>query len=512
MAAVLAEFDWRAPDYGPVYAERMERLRRLRSDPSVLAGVREYYRTRPADFIHDWGLTFDPRNVELGLPATVPFLLFPRQRQFIEFIYERWRSREDWLAEKSRDMGVSWLCVAFAVWLFLFHPGSVTGFGSRKEEYVDRIGDPKSLFWKIRKFLELLPVEFQPRGWDPKTCAPFMRVTNPENGASIVGEAGDNIGRGNRTSIYFKDESAFYERPESIDAALSQTSNCKGDVSTPNGAGNPFYRKRKGGKIPVFTFHWRDDPRKAEDIRTYPGGRNWIEHQKATLDAVVVAQEIEINYEASVTDAFIPGELVTAAQALGPDRVEPLGHTKWGLDVARFGDDKSVLTKRRGRVVFKQRLWDQVDTMALAAEVWAEAKLEKPDQIAVDVIGIGAGVFDRLVDLAKGADWPVQIVAVNSSLRVEDGTNYNLRAKIWDEGREWLKDAPVSIPNDPAFKSELCALKYLFRNGLRLIESKEDAKKRGIKSPDRADSFMLTFAAPVVLPTKVDPYMYDVDY
>jgi phage terminase large subunit len=84
-----------------------------------------------------------------------------------------------------------------------------------------------------------------------------MRVLNPENGASIVGEAGDNIGRGNRTSIYFKDESAFYEHADAIDAALSQTSNCKIDVSTPNGAGNAFYRKRHGGKIKVFVFDWR---------------------------------------------------------------------------------------------------------------------------------------------------------------------------------------------------------------------------------------------------------------
>jgi hypothetical protein len=89
-------------------------------------------------------------------------------------------------------------------------------------------------------------------------------------------------------------------------------------------------------------------------------------------------------------------------------------------------------------------------------------------------------------------------VGVNSSLRVEDGVNYNLRALMWDRGREWLKDAPVSLPNHPELKSELCSLKYLYRNGLRLIESKEDAKKRGIKSPDMADALMLTFAEPVV--------------
>jgi phage terminase large subunit len=497
--------DWHHPDYAAVYAERAERLKRLRADPALLASVKAYYADHPADFINDWGMTFDPRNAEVKLPTTVPFLLFPRQREFIEFVRRKWLAREDWLAEKSRDMGVSWLCVGFAVWMFLFHKGTVVGFGSRKEEYVDRIGDPKSLFWKVRQFIELLPVEFRPKGWDAKSCAPFMRITNPENGAAIIGEAGDNIGRGNRTSIYFKDESAFYERPESIDAALSQTSNCKGDVSTPNGAGNPFYKKRKGGKVEVFTFHWKDDPRKGPD---------WYAKQQRELDPVVLAQEVDIDYEASVTDAFIPGALVDAAQAIGPADIEALGLEVWGVDVARFGDDKSVLTKRRGRLVKPQQAWQGIDTMALASEVWAQAKVEKPAQIAVDVIGVGAGVVDRLKDLSSGADWPVQIVGVNTSVRVEDGTNYNLRAKVWEATRDWLKDAPVSLPNDATLKAELCALKYLYRNGLRLIESKDDAKKRGIKSPDFADSLTLTFAEPVRPPSAVtsDFYDYAVDY
>lgn len=481
------EIDWLNPNYEEIYAERARRLEQLRADPAMLAAVKVHYASNPADFINDWGMTFDPRNAEVGRETTVPFTLFPKQREFIDYLYRKWRAREDGLAEKSRDMGVSWLCVGFAVWMFVFHSGTVVGFGSRKEEYVDRLGDPKSLFWKIRNFIGLLPVEFRPVGWDVKAHAPFMRIQNPENGSAIVGEAGDNIGRGNRTSIYFKDESAFYERPDLIDAALSQTSNCKIDVSTPNGVGNPFYRKRKAGRIEVFTFRWQDDPRKNQE---------WYEKQKRDLDPVVLAQEVDIDYEAAVTDAFVPGSLVSAAQALGPADVQAIGPEKWGVDVARFGDDKSVLTKRKGRVVRSQEVWQGIDTMALANEVWDQAKREKPAQIAVDVIGVGAGVYDRLKELAR--DSGIQIVAVNVSRRVEDGKNYNVRAKMYDEGREWFKDAPVSVPNEPEFKAEVCALRYYYKNGLRLIEDKAEAKKRGIKSPDRADSFMLTFAEPVI--------------
>lgn len=487
------EFNWLTPNYEPIYSTRAERLQKIRSEPGLLPGIKAYYKDNPVAFITDWGMTFDPRNPERNLPAVVPFLLFKKQEEFIGWVIGLWRGRKDGLAEKSRDMGISWLCVGIAVWMWLFQPGTVVGFGSRKEEYVDKIGDPKSLFWKIRQFISLLPAELRPVGYIESKHAPHMRVLNPENGAAIVGEAGDNIGRGNRTSIYFKDESAFYEHAAAVDAALSQTSNCKIDVSTPNGAGNPFHNKRHSGKISVFTFHWRDDPRKDDD---------WYRRQKDTLDPVIVAQEIDIDYSASVGDAFITSELVTNAMMIGPADVEANGPIKLGVDVARFGDDKSVITARRGRVVMWQKVFVKIDTMDLAQRVKDEVDAfrragSQVGQIAVDVIGVGSGVADRLrMWYPKTARDESIVVDVNSALRVDDGTNYNLRAQMWANGRDWLRQGPVSLPNDPDLKTDLTALKYKFKGDLRLIESKDDAKHRGIKSPDRADSLMLTFAYP----------------
>jgi phage terminase large subunit len=497
MALWLPEnFDWKSPDYTAVYERRMASLKRLRDEPSLVHGVKAFYADdHPAEFIHDWGMTFDPRAAERKLPTTMPFLLFPKQEEFINWLLGCWRNREDGLAEKSRDMGVSWLCVAFATWMWLFQSGTVAGFGSRKEEYVDDLNDPKSLFWKARSFIGLLPVEFQPAGWHPKKHAPFMSIVNPENGSAIVGEAGDNIGRGNRTSIYFKDESAFYEHPDTIDAALSQTANCKIDVSTPNGEGNPFARKRRAAKVRLFTFHWKQDPRK---------GQEWYDKQKRDLDEVVLAQEVEISYSASVANAYVPSAFVVQAMSVGPADVEPSGPVRCGVDVARFGDDKSVLTIRDNRIVYPQHVWGKLDTMQTAGKVkdivldWNKANPKRPiEQIAVDVIGIGAGVVDRLkeFDELKG----IQIVGVNSSLRLDDGRNYNLRARMARDGKEWLdpKNGPVSLTNDQELQVDLTALHYSYRGGELLIESKEDAKKRGIKSPDRADSYFLTFAEPV---------------
>jgi len=502
--AVESTFDWLNPDYEAVYAKRAAWLTKIRANPEILPGLKEFYKTHPVEFITEWGMTFDPRNVERDLPAVVPFVLFPRQEEFVDWVVAHWYGRKDGLAEKSRDMGVSWLCVWVAIWMWLFHPGTVVGFGSRKEEYVDKIGDPKSLFWKIRQGINLLPKEFRPLGYSEKVNAPHMRVLNPETGAAIVGEAGDNIGRGNRTSIYFKDESAFYEHAMAIDAALSQTSNCKIDVSTPNGVGNPFHVKRHGGKIDVFTFHWKQDPRK---------DKAWYDNQVATLDPVIVAQEIDINYEASVTDTFIPAELVDAAQSFGPADVPANGPVMIGVDVARFGDDRSVITARRGRVVLWQKVYERIDTTALAKYVKTEVDAfpkGQVGQIAVDVIGVGAGVADQLRVLYPATkDAPSIVVDVNSSLRVDDGVNYNLRAQMWDNGREWLKARPCSLPNDQNLKAELSSPRYYFKGGLRLIESKDDLKKRQIRSPDKADSLMLTFAVPCAAPKPPMPVIKD---
>jgi hypothetical protein len=230
-------------------------------------------------------------------------------------------------------------------------------------------------------------------------------------------------------------------------------------------------------------FDWHDDPRKDQA---------WYERQVDALDPVIVAQEIDRSYTASVSNAWISGEIVLAARHRGPADVQAIGPLMMGIDVARFGDDKSAITFRRGRVVYPQIVFGQCDVVDVvgrvirAIEDWGET----PAQIAVDTIGIGAGVADLL-----RRKYPRRVVDVNSSLRLSDGQNYNLRARMWRDLREYLKNGAV-IPNDPELSTDLTALQYEFRGGALLMESKDEAKRRGIKSPDRADSLALTFAFP----------------
>jgi len=477
-------FDFRNPDYERVMAQRVERLTLIRATPGMAQGLKEFYKDHPVEFIEDWGMTFDPRNVEIGLNPVIPFVLFPRQAEFIMWVVGKWRAREDGLAEKSRDMGVTWLCVSAAHWLWQFYAGTIVGFGSRKEEYVDKSGDPKSIFYKVRQYISLLPIEFRPTGYDEKKHAPSMRVTNPENESVIVGESGNNIGRGNRTSIYFKDESAFYEQPELIEAALSQTSNCKIDVSTPNGNGNPFARKRHSGKMDVFSFHWTQDPRKTQA---------WYDKQKNSLDAVVLAQEVDIDYNASVSDSWISGNLISEANLIGPfDLPRQVARLIVSIDAAHFGDDESIVHFRKGRLNLPQLVRNKLDGPQLAWFVEAEIDNfgEVPFAIIIELDGPGVSCFDQL----KMGKYSEVVYGIHTGIRLSDGKNYNLRALLWRKAKEYLEDKPVSIARDEKFKSQISSLKYGYKDGLLLMQNKKDYKKAFGVSPDRADGFILSFA------------------
>ena len=362
-------WDWKHPDYSLAFRTRMANLEKLRDHPERLPELKAYYRTHPADFINDWGVTYDPRNVEIGLPALVPFILFPKQREWIEWVLRKWRERRSGLNEKSRECGVTWLAVSLSCTLCLFHEGLSIGFGSRKTEYVDKIGTYKPILPKARLFMDNLPIEFR-GGFISWLHAPYMRLTFPETGSLIAGEGGDDIGRGDRTSIYFFDEAAHHPRQEVVEASLSQTTNCRIDMTSVRGMNNLFAQKRHAGKIEVFIFDWHDDPRKDQA---------WYDKQCEELDPVVVAQEIDRDYAASVKGIVIPGawvrEAIGAREFLGIAKGK---RKSLAFDVADEGEDKN------------------------AVGVFADVEIEETEEWSGkggDIFGSTEYVFDRCDEL-----------------------------------------------------------------------------------------------------------------
>jgi hypothetical protein len=244
--ATLSAPAW-PPDYVAELITRQRRLRRLKADAGLRVGLTERYRDDPVAWIAHWAVTYHPRKAASNAPTVMPFVPFPRQVEMIAFLHTCVDGQQSGLIEKARDMGATWLACAFSVWLWLYRPGAAIGWGSRKEQLVDKIGDPDSIFEKMRIIIRHLPKLMLPTGFDPRDDMPSMKIVNRATGATITGESGDNIGRGGRKLIYFKDESAHYERPEKIEAALADTTNVQIDISSVNGPGNVFHRRREAG-------------------------------------------------------------------------------------------------------------------------------------------------------------------------------------------------------------------------------------------------------------------------
>lgn len=419
------------PNYTKLFMWRQKQLLMFRSKPEMLKAAKLYYKTHPVEFINDWVDTYDPRNA--GVPGKItrmPFIMFPRQVDLTNFLYACLHGEADGLIEKCRDAGATWLSVAVSVHLWLFYDGISIGWGSRKEQLVDKIGDMDSIFEKIRAVIRNLPPDFLPLGFSEKDHMTYMRVLNPENGASITGEAGNSIGRGGRKRIYFKDESAHYERPDLIEAALGDNTRVQIDISSVNGTGNVFHRRRENGvdwepgqpvvkgKANVFVFDWRHHPEKTQD---------WYDErrQKAEDEGLlhIFAQEVDRDYNSSVEGIIIPATWVQAAV----DAHKKLQFTddgKWmaGLDVADGGGDRNALSQRKGVVLKGVKVWGQVDTGVTARR--AIQYLHRPNETSLmyDCIGVGAGCkaeFNRLRGLEDSGETNTTKTQWPTGLRVE---------------------------------------------------------------------------------------------
>ncbi len=162
-----------------------------------------------------------------------------------------------------------------------------------------------------------------------------------------------------------------------------------------------------------------------------------------------------------------------------------------GVDVARFGDDQSVIARRHGRKAERLDKYRGLDTMELASIVAHVIITERPDAVFVDGVGIGAGVVDRLRQLGHTV-FDVQAGASPSKPYADRCTNR--RAEMWLKMREWLPTADIP-DTEHDLADELASVEYAFdARGRVQLEKKESMKRRGLPSPDCADALALTFA------------------
>lgn len=344
-----------------------------------------------------------------------------------------------------------------------------------------------------------------------------------------VGTAGSaEIGRSMTNQYLHLSEYAFYKDAASISLGLLQTVAEMDDTeiikeSTANGQSNDFYADWQAAKNGASRYqaifvpwYWQDEYC-IEDASFVPHDeeRDWLEKFGANGLKIghlnwrrIKLQDFKGDYEqkcrkfrqeypftddeaflSSITDTFINVEAVARARVT---KVDSEAHLVIGLDPARKGDDRTAIIRRRGRRAFKLETHYNIDTMELAGIMKRIIEAEHPKRVCIDCIGIGAGVVDRLHELG----YTDIVIGVNVATKAEEPAVYkNCRAELWDRGREWfIQDMPVEIPDSDELQTDLCGLGYKYDSSDRLqIEAKEDAKKRGLLSPDTSDALMLTF-------------------
>lgn len=523
--------DWPI-DPVPVLAWRQNQVILLRNDDDLVAGAKAYYSTHPVEFINHWCDTYDPRKAGPGSQAKMPFVLFEKQQELVEYLHDCLTSEVNGLVEKTRDMGATWVCSAFSVWLWLFWPGASVGWGSRKSQLVDKLGDPDSIFEKMRILITGLPSFFMPVGFNETEHLSYMRIVNPESGSTITGEAGDNIGRGGRKLIYFKDESAWYERPEKIEAALSDNTRVQIDISSVNGLGNVFHRRRESGvlwtgkikpdRTQVFVMDWTDHPDKNQE---------WYDARKAKAEAEgllhIFAQEVDRNYSASVEGLLIQMDWVRAAiDAHKKLNISDSGMWCAALDVADKGGDTNALAKSQGIILRDVKEWGARDPAVTARK--AIAGVTRLGRIALqyDCIGIGVSVKSEVNNLKDAKSLPANVRMVpwdaGSAVQYPDkrvipGDNEspinkdfytNLKAQGWWElknrfyrtwravtkGAVYDPDTLISLdstmPKLRQLEKELCQVTAGPGARLKLLINKTP---EGTKSPNLADAVMMCF-------------------
>ena len=500
-----------------------ERAQRERVEADVGGWQAEKQRCA-ADIIYwfdNYVWTYDPRLVGKPGGAYVPFKLWPKQREVVLWLLTRLEATEEGLIEKSRDTGATYLTAGVALHQWLFNPGFKATFGSRKVDYVDKKDNPDSIFAKLRIMLRRLPAEMLPVGFNWTQHDNYMRISNPDTGSVISGEGGEDMGRGGRSSMYVLDEAAFVPNAETVEKALSGNTDCVIWVSSVNGMGNMFARKRHSIMKPhqIMRLHWRDDPRKTEE---------WAANKEASFsDPTTWASEYDIDYSASVEGICIPALWVESAKRLLKleSRLHPSNSAVIGLDVGA-GKAKSVAIPRKGPVIEKPMSRGAPDTTDTAHWGLDIARDNGAQRLNFDAPGVGAGGSSTLM---KNPIQGLRVSPINTGNppderrrwpdgRTSDEMFGNLKAELWwlcrttlqrthehvlfleqkDGGKEYPVTDLLALPSGDKDSDQLCLELSLVKwerneRGKIVIEKKDALKRRGISSPDYADALMLTF-------------------
>lgn len=384
----------------------------------------------------------------------------------------------------GKSTSLSWSML----WFVLFrYPNKVVVTAPTTAQLYDALfAELKRWIGELPEALRVLLVEKADRvelAAAPSEAFISARTSRAEQPEALAGVHSDNV-------MLVVDEASGV--PEQVFEAASGS--MSGHNATTILAGNPtrtsgtFYETHTRLADHWLTLHWSciESPRVSQEF---------IDEMRIRYGEDSNAYRIRVlgEFPLGDDDTIIPLYLAEAAQ--GRDvSASPTTRPVWGLDVARFGGDRTTMAKRYGPIIPEVQAWKGLDLMQTVGRVKAEYDAllpsDRPTEILVDVIGLGSGVHDRLRELGL----PVR--AVNVSEAPAFGQTYNnLRTELIFRARGWLEQRGCRLPDDAELIAEMTSIRYSFAsNGKMKAESKDDMRRRGLKSPDKADAVFLTFA------------------
>lgn len=349
-----------------------------------------------------------------------------------------------------------------------------------------------------------------------------------DSGYKVGTAENKSVGRSSTIQLFHGSEVAYWNNAEEHAKGILQAiPDAPGTEvileSTANGVGNYFHQcwqKAEAGLsdyIAIFVpWYWQEEYTKVVDGElSLTKEEVELKEQYGLSDEQLLWRrnkivELSVNgtdgekafmqeYPCNATEAFqmsgensyIESNLVAKARR---GDAEKYGALIIGCDPARFGDDRTSIIRRQGRVAYNLQSYSKKDTMEVVGMLIRIIDNEKPDKVCVDVGGLGAGIVDRLNELG----YRDIVVGVNAGAKAFNTDKYfNKRTEMWANMKLWLMDEPVKIPDSDTLHADMCGLRYKFDSNSRLrLESKDEAKKRGVRSPDEADCLALTFSLP----------------
>lgn len=334
-------------------------------------------------------------------------------------------------------------------------------------------------------------------------------------------------GRSGTVQMFHGSEVGFWPNPDKIWPGLGQAIADMDDTeiileSTANGVGGDFHERWRLAEaglsdyeaifVPWFwqdeysrkdvpaDIQWEEEEDQLRHLFKLTDGQLYFRRRKIMDDFKGDKTRFQQEYPNTSSEAFvnalrdslIPVPHIVAARK--ETSITPMASTPLliGCDPARYGDDRTGIVWRRGRVVYRVRTLAKKNTTQVTGILVKIIKDDKPLKVFIDIIGLGVGIYDRLVELGYG-DIVVPVQASESA--DEDELYKNKRAEMWCRMRDWFAEKPARIPDSDAFQADLVEPGFTYDSSGRIqIESKEKIKKRGGLSPDIADALSLTFA------------------